>query len=63
MAITTSGNISIKETAGAANSIDTTVSSVVSGSLVTLGTNSIEYTDGRSGRRYKKILVASGGWD
>ena len=44
MAITTSGSISIKETAGAANSIDTTVTSVSSGSLVTLSQNSINYT-------------------
>ena len=44
MAITTSGSISIKEAAGAANSIDTEVSAVSSGSLVTLSQNSINYT-------------------
>jgi hypothetical protein len=49
MAITTSGSISIKEAAGAANSIDTTVTSVSSGSLVTLSTNSINYTESTRG--------------
>ena len=49
MAITTTGNISIKEAAGAANSIDTEVSSVSSGSLVTLSQNSINYTGSTRG--------------
>jgi len=49
MAITTSGDISIKEAAGAANSIDTTVTSVSSGSLVTLSQNSINYTGSTRG--------------
>jgi len=48
MAITTTGSISIKEAAGAANSIDTAVTSTSSGSLVALGENSINYTDGRA---------------
>jgi hypothetical protein len=48
MAIPETGNISIKEAAGSSRSIDTAVTSVSSGSLVTLGQNSIEYTDGRS---------------
>jgi len=41
--IPTSGNISIKEAAGSTRSIDTAVTSTISGSLVTLSTNSIEY--------------------
>ena len=44
MAITTTGIISIKEAAGAANSIDTVVTSTSSGSLVTLSTNSTQWT-------------------
>ena len=48
MAIPETGDISIKEAAGSSRSIDTAVTSVSSGSLVTLGENSIEYTDGRS---------------
>ena len=48
MAIPTEGNISIKEAAGSTRSIDTAVTSTSSGSLVTLGQNSINYTGGRS---------------
>ena len=48
MAIPSTGNISIKEAAGSTRSIDTAVTSTASGSLVTLGQNSINYTGGRS---------------
>ena len=44
MAIPTSGSISIKEAAGSTRSIDTAVTSTVSGSLVTLSTNSTQWT-------------------
>lgn len=48
MAIPSTGNISIKEAAGSTRSIDTAVTATSSGSLVTLGQNSINYTGGRS---------------
>ena len=44
MAITTTGTISIKAASGAANSIDTEMSAVSSGSLVALSEASIQYT-------------------
>ena len=59
MAITTSGSISIKEAAGAANSIDTEVSAVSSGSLVTLSQNSINYTGSTRGAVSTKDTDAS----
>jgi hypothetical protein len=44
MAIPTTGNISIKEAAGSTRSIDTAVTSTISGSLVDLSDASIQYT-------------------
>ena len=49
MAITTTGNISIKEAAGAANSIDTEMKAASSGSLVALSQASNEYTGSQRG--------------
>jgi len=43
MAIPSSGNVSIKGAAGSGRSIDTEVTSVSSGSLVTLSTNAVSY--------------------
>ena len=49
MAITTTGNISIKTAAGAANSIDSVMSATSSGSLVALSQASNEYTGSTRG--------------
>ena len=45
MAIPSTGNISIKGAAGSGRSIDTEVTSISSGSLVTLSTNAVVYND------------------